>query len=651
MWSGSVRVAIPGLLLLGLVLLPLLTLWPALPGPFLFDDEPNLNALQVLQGEVNLDTVGNYLAEKSAGPTGRPLSMLSFLLNDVYWPSEPASFKYTNLLIHILNGLLLAWLVLAIVRQWAGKLDQRHVVLALLVTAFWVLNPYQLSSVMYVVQRMAQLSALCVLAGLLLYLSGRRLLADGDAGKGYGLIWLAYLVGAGVGVLAKENAALFVLLVPLFEWLLFPASVSRSRPLLLKATLALPAAAMLMVLGSYFFSTHAYEWFRDFTLSERLLSQGRALGYYLWRYLIPGVGYVGLYADGFEKSVGLLQPLSTLVWIVAHLLIIALAVVYARRLPLLSLGILFFYVAHSMESGAIPLELFFEHRNYLPSMLLLLGVFHLPRQKVAIMALVPVVLVCAALQYLQATFWGDERHLNTIMVVENPSSERALVTYANYLERQGDLVDSLVVMKQYIEQHPYGMDVALNAVKMSCHLGIDSEQDASMLVASTAKYRGKAEPVVRQVGDIAKWVSEGKCKSITLEHLSRFLDSYMRAYPRDGEATQAQYVARSYLDYYRGNYAGFHQHMSEALDAHPNLSLTYSGCSQFAVIGGPEQGCECFKKYQYIVDKHGVSKKTLVQKLLRRTDSDVDSFRSEAAAVCAAVDAQGDVQPENSDGS
>ena len=636
MWSGLGRLTIPGLLVLGLVILPLFTLWPGLSGPFLFDDEPNLNALQLIQGEVRQDTLENYLAEKSAGPTGRPLSMLSFLLNDVYWPSEPSSFKYTNLLIHILNGLLLAWLVLAIVRQWAGKLDQRHVMISLLVAAFWVLNPYQLSSVMYVVQRMAQLSALCVLSGLLLYISGRRFLASGDVGKGYGLVWLGYLVGAGVGVLSKENAALFFLLVPLFEWLLFPVAESgKERPLLLKATLGLPALAMILVLGSYFFSTHAYDWFRDFTLSERLMSQGRALGYYLWRYLIPGVGYVGLYADGFEKSVGLLQPVSTLIWIVVHALIIALAVVYARRFPLLSLGILFFYVAHSMESGAIALELFFEHRNYLPSMLLLLGILHIPQQKVVMLTMVPVVVICAALQYLQATFWGDERHLNTIMVVENPTSERALVAYANYLERQGNLVDSLIVMRQYIEQHPYGMDIALNTVKMACFLGVDSEQDGRMLEASTAKYRGKAEPVVRQIKDIARWVREGKCKSITLEHLERFLDNYMRAYPRDGEATQAQYIARSYLDYYRGDYGSFHRHMTLALDAYPNLSLAHSACSQFAVIGGMDQGCECFRKYEYVLEQGVASNTTLVQKLLGRADSNVALFRSEAEAVCA----------------
>lgn len=630
------RAVVSVLLLLGFVLLPLLTLWPALSGPFLFDDYPNLDALQVLQGEVTQGSLKDYLAEKTAGPTGRPLSMLSFLLNDVAWPSDPASFKYTNLLIHILNGLLLTWLVLAIVRQWAGRLDQHHVVLSLLVAAFWLLNPYQLSSVMYVIQRMAQLSALCVLAGLLIYLFGRRLLAGGDSYRGYALIWLGYLVGAGIGVLFKENAALFVLLVPILEGLLFPRS-DLGRPLLLRATLWLPAIVMLLALGSYFFSTHDYEWFRDFTLSERLMSQGRALGYYLWRYLVPGVGYIGLYADGFEKSISLLQPVSTLIWIIFHAAIVVLAIVYARRVPLLSLGVLFFYVAHSMESGAIPLELFFEHRNYLPSTLLLLGVFHIPRSKVVILTLLPVVLVCAALQYLQATFWGDERHLSTIMVVENPTSERALVIYAHYLERQGDYADSLMVMRQYIDQHSYGMDIALNAVKMACFLGVDSEQDAIMLAASTTKYRGKAEPMVRQVRDIASWVHQGRCKSITFDHLAGFLDSYVDAYPRDGEAMQAQYIARSYLNYYRGDYFGFHRDMTRALDAHPNLSLAYSACSQITVFGGVEQGCECFRKYEYMLKGSALRRKTLAQMLLHRPDGEAAGFRMEADAVCAAA--------------
>ncbi len=44
-----------------------------------------------------------------------------------------------------------------------------------------------------------------------------------------------------------------------------------------------------------------------------------------------------------------------------------------RRYPLLLLAVLFFLVGHSMESTLIPLEMVYEHRNYLPGMLVCLA--------------------------------------------------------------------------------------------------------------------------------------------------------------------------------------------------------------------------------------------------------------------------------------
>jgi tetratricopeptide (TPR) repeat protein len=44
------------------------------------------------------------------------------------------------------------------------------------------------------------------------------------------------------------------------------------------------------------------------------------------------------------------------------------AIVMARRKPLLSTCILFFFLNHLIEGTIIPLELIFEHRNYIPSM-------------------------------------------------------------------------------------------------------------------------------------------------------------------------------------------------------------------------------------------------------------------------------------------
>lgn len=143
--------------------------------------------------------------------------------------------------------------------------------------------------------------------------------------------------------------------------------------------------------------------------------------------------------------------------------------------------------------------------------------------------------------------------------------------------------------------------------------------------------------MVSQVKDLGKWIHEGRCESLTLDHLNAFLDSYAAAYPRDGEATQSLYVARSYLAYYQGDYASFHDRMTRALDAHDNLPLALSVCSQFTVMGSVDQGCECFRKYRYMLDSNAYKKRTLTQKLFRQSDTYSADYKAETDAVCAAA--------------
>jgi hypothetical protein len=62
---------------------------PAIEGPFLLDDYDNLGLLSN-----NIDSLGGlnyYLSHGNAGPLGRPIAKLSFLLDDNAWPSEASS--------------------------------------------------------------------------------------------------------------------------------------------------------------------------------------------------------------------------------------------------------------------------------------------------------------------------------------------------------------------------------------------------------------------------------------------------------------------------------------------------------------------------------------------------------------------------------
>jgi tetratricopeptide (TPR) repeat protein len=69
-----------------------------------------------------------------------------------------------------------------------------------------------------------------------------------------------------------------------------------------------------------------------------------------------------------ELSTSLLTPWSTLPAIAGIIMLLVLAGFIARKRPLIAFCILFFFLNHVIESSFIPLELIFEHRNYIPSM-------------------------------------------------------------------------------------------------------------------------------------------------------------------------------------------------------------------------------------------------------------------------------------------
>lgn len=82
---------------------------------------------------------------------------------------------------------------------------------------------------------------------------------------------------------------------------------------------------------------------------------------------------MGLYTDDFSISSSLFDPISTLWSLLALIALSAGAIALRKRAPTVFAGWLFFLVAHAVESSILPLEMYYEHRNYLPSFGLLLA--------------------------------------------------------------------------------------------------------------------------------------------------------------------------------------------------------------------------------------------------------------------------------------
>ncbi|MEE9912502.1 MAG: hypothetical protein K4571_12345 [Deltaproteobacteria bacterium] len=137
-------------------------------------------------------------------------------------------------------------------------------------------------------------------------------------------------------------------------------------PLLLIFTLG------LIYTGGFSNVFNSYE-VRDFTLTQRLLTEPRVILFYLSLLFYPINSRLTLLYD-IEVSQSLFAPWTTVAAILAILLIIGFVFYIARKRPLISFCILFYFLNHVIEGSFVPLELIYEHRNYLPAMLLFVPV-------------------------------------------------------------------------------------------------------------------------------------------------------------------------------------------------------------------------------------------------------------------------------------
>ncbi len=379
----SSRAVIAGILV-SLALLTVALYWPGLSGPLLFDDQHVItNNAHVRLDSLAPDALSRAMDSFLAGGR-RQLSMLSFALNHYAFDDSVWALKAVNLFLHLAVGALLFMLLSRLLTVIAPRsLGERPgvPVLAIAVVGCWLVHPINLTSVLYVSQRMTILSSLFMLAGMLVYAAGRTdMLRGGRFGVGRGALLLACLLLAFV---SKENGVLLIPFVLLLEWAVFGGLVGSgriSRTLFLAlCVLAVGALLLASLLVDIDLSRLADSYAgRSFTLTERVLTEARVLIWYISLVLVPVPSRMGLWHDDFVVSTALWQPWTTLPAVLLVAALLAAAVGLRKRAPLVSLGLAWFFVAHSLESTIFPLELVHEHRNYLASagiLLLVVGAF------------------------------------------------------------------------------------------------------------------------------------------------------------------------------------------------------------------------------------------------------------------------------------
>jgi len=342
-----------------------------------FDDNPNIvNNPKIQITEITTQSLVRSMQRPGGADFWRPLAYLTFALNWFAGGKEVFGYHFVNILLHSLSACLLFLTILTIFQtpMLRGKHYETAYAVSLLASALWAVNPIQIQAVTFIVQRMTLLAAFFYISGILSFLKARLT----NNRRHYILLFTFCVVCWLLAIASKENAVLLPLSLILIEVIFFRDLSNRQILMRFLAVFAAVGVAVV-ILGSFLFlggdllSMFGGYGDRFFSPMERLMTQPRVLFFYLTLIFCPLPGRLSIDHD-IALSTSLMHPWTTLPAIVFVVVVIVAALSQIRKMPLLSFAILFFFLNHLVESSIVPLEMVFEHRNYLPSMFLFVPV-------------------------------------------------------------------------------------------------------------------------------------------------------------------------------------------------------------------------------------------------------------------------------------
>ncbi len=345
----------------------------ALDNDFHFDDEESITR----HGPVRIQRLTGAALWRAASesfiPT-RPLPSATFAVDWWRGNGSPGPFQWTNLCLHAANSLLVLGLFVLVMRTVLG-VSAMAIWPSFFGAALWSVHPIQVQAVTYVVQRMAELSALGTIGAVGCYLLARR-----PNGSRLWFVMAGFF--ALIGILSKENAWVTPVLILLAEYTVVRHGqklFQRRSDFAVMGFFGAAAAYLVFDLLAHGMVTRWAEVYtgydgRGFSLKERLLTQPRVILFHFSQLLWPLPGRFSPEHD-FELSRHLLQPLSTIFALLAAVFWLGVGVALALKRNARAIGFFMLWVPCTLviESTVIPLEMVFEHRMYLP----LVGVFGL----------------------------------------------------------------------------------------------------------------------------------------------------------------------------------------------------------------------------------------------------------------------------------
>jgi tetratricopeptide (TPR) repeat protein len=387
----------------------------------------------------------------------RPISYLSLALNWYIGQKQVIGYHIVNISIHVLASGFLYLFLLSVLKtpRLVGRFQGDENNIALLASVLWAIHPIQTQAITYIVQRMASLSAMFFVLGMFCYIHGRF-----QTEKRWSR-W-AFFSGALICMLlavgSKENTITFPLSIGLIEIILFQNfSSAENRKTCIRIVIAATIVTLTLTLPLLFTmlpdplaSYQSRYGQRSFSLVERLLTESRIVMNYLVQIFYPLLSRFSI-EHPITISTSLVAPITTLLSLLSITGFLVFGLLRIHRFPALSLAILFYFLNQVVESTFIPLELVFEHRNYLPSLFLFLpvaigmvkGLRYLHRENKRVMfflcssVLTLLLIVTGMTTFTRNGIWRSEKTLWEDAIEKAPLSARPWASLALYYSRAG----------------------------------------------------------------------------------------------------------------------------------------------------------------------------------------------------------------------
>ena len=394
--------------------------------------------------------------------TPRYIGLISFALNYKWGKLDTFGYHLVNIIIHLAN----AFLVYLLLRQASGLTGNKTIAeysaqLSFFIALLFLVHPVQTQAVTYIVQRFTSLAAFFVLVSLLSYLQFRQSNPQKYA------YYLISLLAALCAFKTKENTAALPLLLLTIEMLFFGNSTDTKKR---RALYLIPFLIIAIVIPLSFININkpvselmgelkekSYET-PTVTRLEYLFTEQKVIVTYLRLLVLPVKQSID-YSFPLSRS---LFEINTLLSSVFLMFLFVCGVVAGKKYPLITFGILWFFIFQLVESTIIPItDVIFEHRVYLSSVgfitaFISMLYYFLRKSPISFIRslLVVVAIILAIATYMRNAVWKDEVTIWRDAASKYPMNLRCHLNYGSALGEAGQHEEAIKELEQVFRTDP-----------------------------------------------------------------------------------------------------------------------------------------------------------------------------------------------------